>query len=269
MPSKLSIILDLHYDQPNKYRFNCPFCGRVNSLSISEDGGHVKYKCFGATCNTRGIHHEKLSIENIKANRLVVPNSIPISNFVVPDYFVSALDRASCKDYLVNNHCLGAVVQDRIQVKYDPKQDRIVFLTYDLLGNIVGANGRKLNYKADGPKWLVYGSYNYPFVAGNKDVAIVVEDCASASSVSHLLTGVALCGTNINTNHLSILRKYKKIMIALDQDAVRKACELEASIRFFASTSILLLNEDIKALDHKHLYEMLGRHIQLDKVEDL
>jgi hypothetical protein len=255
MATNLAIVLDLHYENPNKHRFNCPFCGRANSLSISEDQGTIRYFCFGASCRTKGVHHTRLSIEQIQSNR-ILDRSAEYSNalFDPPSHFCSALDRVACRHYLIANNCLGAVIQERVHVRYE----------------VTNATGRLLGKPSkEVPKWWIYGNSKDPFVAGNKDTAIVVEDCASASCVSHLATGMALLGTNFKETNLTGLRKYKRIVIALDKDAVRKACEIEASVRYFANTSILMLNEDLKRLDAAHLYEFLGTHINLDEIKDL
>lgn len=268
MSSTLGVVLDLHFENPNKHRWDCPFCSRKNSLSISEDSGTIRYFCFGASCRTKGVHHTQLSIDNILAKRgdLIRDSSVP---FELPVHFVSALDRGSCRDYLAANNCLGAVVQERVHVRYDPKLDRIVFLVYNRKGEVVNATGRILKKNSNEAKWWIYNSSKELFIAGNKDTAIIVEDCASATSASHLATGIALLGTDFKETNLTGLRKYKRIVIALDKDAVRKACEIEASVRYFANTSILMLNEDLKRLDSAHLYEFLGTHINLEDIKDL
>lgn len=273
MPTKIQTILDLHYDNPNKTRFDCPFCFRSNSLSISEYEGNIRYHCFGNSCRTKGYYHQRLSIEQIKINHTVDlygnRANAASSNFIVPNHFVSVGDRPNCREYLIRNNCMGAWASERIHLRYDPRQDRIVFLVYDHFGKIINATGRILRKNADAPKWHIYGSNSSPFVAGNKDTAIIVEDCASASSISHLVTGIALLGTNFKDINYSILRKYKHVIIGLDKDALRKAVELEASIRYFASTSILLLDDDLKALDSGHLFEFLGKRINLNDIGDL
>jgi DNA primase len=53
-----------------------------------------------------------------------------------------------------------------------------------------------------------------------------VEDCSSACSVSSDITGIALMGTNLLDTHIDVIKKYKKVFVALDKDATDKAIKI-------------------------------------------
>jgi hypothetical protein len=86
---------------------------------------------------------------------------------------------------------LTAFTRDKVDIRYDPARDRIVFMIHNDEDKIIGGVGRALSSVAL-PKWYVYGSRNYPFICGGGDTAVVVEDCASACAVSNDFAGVAL-----------------------------------------------------------------------------
>lgn len=268
---KLQVILDLHAQYPNKYRHNCPFCQRNNSLSIQIVDSVLKYKCFGATCKTSGIYKSDLSIQEINTRREVNPRN-HVANldtiWSIPAYFTSAIAKPECLAYLRKYNILEAYGKSRVKLRYDPKQNRLVFLIYNASEELVGATGRLLSFVPNTAKWYIYGNPG-PFVCGTKDTGIIVEDCTSATRVSEYLTGIAILGTNFLESNLPILKRYKKIIIALDKDALKKSLEIEASIRFYADTSILLLNEDLKELDDMHLKELLGKYINPNSLRDL
>lgn len=270
MADKLKVILDLIHQHPNQTRFNCPFCNRINSLAVHSVDGSIRYKCFGVDCKTHGINKQRLEIDDIytrKNNMDISRNSVD-NVFCLPSYFVSPLDRPEVLEYLRRNHVLKAYEAGLVQLRYDPKDNRIVYLVRDSDGNICNCTGRLLS-KSISSKWRIYGNNKSPFVCGTKDVAIVVEDCASACAVSSLMTGLALLGTDFSVEYLNILKRYKHVILALDKDALRKTLEIEASIRFFAEVSILFLEEDLKVLDEKHLKEFLGEHYNLSDIGEL
>jgi hypothetical protein len=96
------------------------------------------------------------------------------------------------------------------------------------------------------PKWWRYGKSGYPFVCGDGHVGIIVEDCASACSVSNNFTGIALLGTSLLDSYIPILRKYKRLYVALDKDATKKALEIVIKLQDVVTTKMMILNQDLK-----------------------
>jgi len=265
MTSNYNLILDLIENNPTKTRYNCPLCHRYNSLAVYTEDGQLSWNCFGATCSLRGRQRQKLTIENIYARR--EEKLSENLEFVCPDYFLPGLNRETVREYLRSVYCFEAAVEGKIQIRYDPKQDRAVFLIYED-GKLVNATGRALS-KGVQPKWYKYGHQNHLLVCGNKDHAIVVEDCASAVRISKWVTGTALLGTTLAQSGIGKLRKYKKVMLGLDKDALKKAIDMQRELEFFADVSTIFLDEDLKNLDDQHCIDLLGRHIDLDSVEEL
>ena len=112
--------------------------------------------------------------------------------------------------------------------------------------NIYGAVGRGLNSQVY-PKWFMYGNKDYPFICGDNDTAVLVEDCASACAVSHLYSGVALMGTSLPDSYIPILKKrFKKIIVALDRDATTKAFDISNQLRYYVDTQVKILDDDLK-----------------------
>ena len=102
---------------------------------------------------------------------------------------------------------------------------------------------------------------NSPSFVGNTP-AIVVEDCASACSCSHQMTGVALMGTNLLQEHIDVLRRYDKVIVALDKDATDKAIEM---VRVLAQEGVpaklAILNNDLKNMEREERDDFLRRQI--------
>ena len=90
-----------------------------------------------------------------------------------------------------------------------------------------------------------------PFICGTSDHGVVVEDCASATRIGHLVTGIALLGTHLFEGALSILTNYSKITIALDRDATIKAFDMISDIRLqVENVNMVILETDIKNIDN-------------------
>ena len=116
-----------------------------------------------------------------------------------------------------------------------------------LEGKMVDAIGRAVDSKVI-PKWKRYGSEADGFIRGNCTIAVIVEDCTSASVVETLeLTGVAILGTTINQNHIQGLKDYKKVIVALDPDAAPKTIEYTRKLKANGIDAFALkLLDDIK-----------------------
>lgn len=244
-----------------RLRCDCPVCGRINTFSAFKDRGKIVYRCFSASCKTRGIIPAKRSLGTI---RIELSKEVrPERAFESPEHFVKGLGVPESIKWLTKNNCLDAYRKGRFNVEYDPKQNRLVFLIRDK-GIVVGANGRSL--AGAKPKWYIYpnSKKGVPFivegltVAGRANNLIIVEDCASACAVARLdgYTGMALLGTNFYSEYADYIKGYNSILIALDNDAKRKAVkELVSRLEYIAAkkVSIVFLTKDIKDLSLQEL----------------
>jgi hypothetical protein len=135
-----------------------------------------------------------------------------------------------------------------IDTRYDVKEDRVVFLVKKDR-KIVDATGRVVGGNTYAPKWKRYGEAQVPYVYGEGEVAVVVEDCVSASVVGEMenLVGFGLLGTNLLAQYVDYLKPYSKIIVALDPDAKRKTLQITSTLRStFPNVYALNLQDDIK-----------------------
>ena len=50
-------------------RGSCPKCHRHNTFTLSREGNTIKWNCYSASCNYRGVkHNSSMSLEDIKFN---------------------------------------------------------------------------------------------------------------------------------------------------------------------------------------------------------
>ena len=142
-------------------------------------------------------------------------------------------------------------------MRYDRHTHRAVFLV-NKEDKLIDAVGRAL-YKNKKPKWYRYGNSGYPFVAGKGDTAIIVEDVVSALVLCKYCVGIALLGTNLLQTHIDVLKKYKKVGIALDKDASKKAVKLVDDLSLNLNTKFLLLEEDIKEMIDEDIKKLVDK----------
>ena len=162
------------------------------------------------------------------------------------------------KQYLHKNNCWEAVAWGRADIKYDVKQNRIVFMIKDPKDNkYAGAVGRGLNAQVY-PKWYMYTDKSIPFKCGKCDDAVIVEDCASACAVSNILTGIAILGTSLVNNHNKYIKPYKKLYVALDPDATSKSFKIANELKFQGFTDVYVkhLKDDLKYFNTEQIKEI-------------
>lgn len=227
------------------YRGNCPVCAGSNTFSATDTGKDILYYCFKARCKLRGRFQTKLTLDKIE--KLAIIDKKPLFNR--RDYnFTNALQNRECSKYMDKYGIIYPYVAGVIEVLYDPKRHSCVFILKDHNGIEKGAIGRALEYGVV-PKWYVYERIDTcPFIvegATNKDSVVLVEDCASACNVSFVCSSIALLGTNFNFD-LIYLRPYKKIFIALDDDALAKSIDIQKLVNLYRDAKILPIRKDLK-----------------------
>ena len=254
-----NFLKELNLKTSESVRIDCPICFNKNTFSAVNDGRQTIYNCFHVDCNIKGKTRSPLSkrlFEQLEKQKE------PEVFYVRNHWEMQSTNR----DYLnyIKHYNLEPFAFDLI--RYDRHLHRAVFLIYNRDSKVVDAVGRSL-YKDKKPKWYRYGNSGFPFTMStfypscNKDVAIIVEDVVSALILCKYCVGVALLGTNLLQSHIDVLKNYKKVGIALDKDASKKAIKLLDDLALNMNVKFLLLEDDIK--------EMLDEDVEklVDKVD--
>jgi len=249
---------DLGLNSGDTYRGTCPTCRGTNTFTASNVDGLLVWNCYKNSCNIRGRFQGKLSVNDIhlKLNKVSISDS---QEFVKPT-FVRPLDPT--------HSAYGAAYQwgkgwgiDIEGYLYDYREHRVVFPIYNK-GLLVDAAGRTIGYKTNTkPKWKRYGNSKLPYTCGVGKVAVVVEDCISASVVGgNGKVGVAILGTSLAPEHVATLSTFDRIIVALDPDARNKTLAYTKELRRVAPEVYALnLKDDLK----------YRNPIDLEKLEDL
>ena len=236
----------LDFPSLTRYRSDCPVCGKKNTFSVSDDGLQRLWYCFHADCNVSGrtgITLTKNHASKMFEKRAERPPDPTPQTFIVPDTFVSLSRSIDAELYVKRVQSYDAYLAGRADIRYDFQRNRAVYLVKN--GNkVVDAAGRSIDGRT--PKWYRYGASKRPFICGVHTCAILVEDCASACSVSNNATGIALLGTNLLAEHVDILKQYDRVFVALDKDATDKAISMVRALHSHVPTKLIVLKTDLK-----------------------
>lgn len=223
-------INDLDLSIGESKRLNCPSCNGYKTFTVTNNMGQMLWNCYKSSCQLSGSKRVSLSVSDIKKHKQnIEKDSEP---FVMPEYIVP-YDKESYYD----------IPNDKLM--YDVKEHRVVFPVIHE-GRVVDANGRSLGKRI--PKWKRYGKSDLPFVSGHGKVAVVVEDCVSASVLdSEVYVGVAVLGTSLSESHKKYLSQFSTAIIALDPDALPKTMSFAKELRAYVKdVKVLRLNDDLK-----------------------
>ena len=158
---QLAIVEGLGITPDSRQRFDCPFCLNKNTFHASLNRGTLLWNCFHSSCNAKGKKEKEKTVEDVQQ---VLHRGTLEKNFEIPNSFKSAWSTEKTIRYLNENNCIEAVKSGMAEVRYDVRQNRIVFLVKEK-DKIVSAVGRGLNSKVY-PKWYMYGNRKYPFIVG-------------------------------------------------------------------------------------------------------
>ena len=230
------------------YRGDCLDCGGNHSLSITNDRGDVKWLCFKAHCKNRGrevIHRTTKEITDALLGRQKeVDSDIP---FDVPSHFTSLYSNDRCLKFFKRYQAIQLQEQGRVKLRYDPKQDRAVFLV-TRKGRVVDATGRALG--SSPTKWWRYNGSGQSFVLDHHGMGvpiIVVEDIPSACIVGYSYNAIALMGTSLSDLDLMDLMGYSSVIVALDPDAYSKGIQIARRLSpFVEEARAVLIPDDLK-----------------------
>jgi len=251
-----NFLKELNLKTNESVRIDCPICFNKSTFSALNNGTQTIYNCFHADCNIKGRTKNELSKRLF--NELEKQKEPEI--FYVRNHWEVKTDN---KDYLnyIRHYNLENFAFDLI--RYDRHTHRAVFLIYKD-GKVVDAVGRAL-YKKTKPKWYRYGNSGMPFSMSTfypsckKDVAIIVEDVVSALILCQYCTGIALLGTNLLQTHIDVLKNYKKVGIALDKDASKKAVKILDDLALNMNVKFLLLEDDIKEMIDEDVEKLVNK----------
>lgn len=248
----MSIIQDfiesLNIQGGSRYRSDCPVCGHRNSFSAFNDGMNIIFKCFHADCTVKGRVRVRLCADPppLRTRNRYEHADKPLNSFELPDTFVDVSRSDDAMRYLKQVNVMDSYLHRTVRMMYDQRLNRAVFLIRNG-AKTVDAVGRTLSGAA--PKWYRYGNSKQLFTAGDAPTAVLVEDCASAACVSHLVTGVAMLGTSLLKEHIVQLKKFDTVYVALDKDATKLGLKTVQTLKPHLDVRMLILEEDLKNME--------------------
>lgn len=254
---QLEIVKQIKIAEGDHKTLDCPFCGGRKKFTLDRLAtGELLWNCFRASCNAKGRYDGERSIAGAKAylaardgNTSRVVGGLPVPSFTTR---IEHSDEVCQYIRTVNSY--EAYSDGLIKIRYAPREKRVIFYNNDE----TGAVGRAMyQLGAKGPKWMTYGDVSRGIAIGQGETCVVVEDVASACSISRIqgLVGFAILGTNLTNTLKNALLNYKNIYILLDNDARRKAVSMQKQLR--GSTFIRTTSEDPKLLSTVQISEIL------------
>ena len=246
---QLEIIKAIPIREGDTIVIQCPFCGGLKKLAVSKLDGKLKWFCYRASCNGKGIYSGRRNLSSVKNylnNTIQTKTKEPKP---LPEITTSVDNHQLSLDYLEEVNSLEAYEKGYIKVRYAPAEDRVLFYGGD------GAVGRSL--KTYGPKWITYGTIEEGIHVGTGDSVVLVEDTPSACSISRIdgLVGVALLGTRVSTNIKNSLSIYSNKYLILDRDASSKAIHIARMID--RTIKIRLTQTDLKHLSIEQINKLV------------
>jgi len=244
---------DLQLGIGESKRLNCPFCNSYKTFTVTNNMGKLLWNCYKSSCKLSGAKKIRISANDIK-NKFISQKEQENTTFALPEYVILDNDRWEVLTFAVKYGIDNA----SLCLHYDVKEKRVVFPVYRG-GLMVDAVGRSITNRL--PKWKRYGKSDLPFTYGYGKVAVVVEDCVSASVVGNeVYVGVAVLGTSLSESHKRYLSQFSTAIIALDPDALPKTLLFAKEIRdVVPNVKVLKLIDDLKYRkeeDFNNLYNL-------------
>ena len=242
----------------SSYRGDCPSCGGRMSFSASRTpSGEVAWLCFKASCKVKGRADVPRTLEEIVSQYTGEVQKQEALTWEMPSHFVSVGKRPKVMDWIEANRLTHAYRSGKINLMYDPAQDRLVFLIYDN-GVLVDAVGRLLS--SGKPKWYRYGSSSMGcWFTGEERLRslVITEDILSACVASYNYSSVALLGTDLSDSNFLRAITYPQVYVCLDPDAYSKGVLMAARIMPYTQVKAVLTPDDLKYFTPDEVKEML------------
>ena len=247
-----NFVTDLQLSVGESKRLTCPNCNGYKTFTATNNMGKLLWNCYKSTCKISGSTRVHLSVDDIRDAITDDVLDFDKEEFILPEYVVSHNHRREVRDFCE----LWDLDCDKLNLHYDVKDKRVVF-PVEHNDTIVDAVGRSVTKLL--PKWKRYGKSDLPFVHGYGRVAVVVEDCVSASVVgSDVLVGVAVLGTSLAESHKKYLSRFSTAIIALDPDALPKALSFAKELRAYVKDiKIIRLTDDLKYRNESDIEKLL------------
>ena len=252
-----------------RVRTDCPTCGSNNTFSAMylPTSMVVVYNCFDASCEVKGSKKVGLQKNNLHNGLFTKPQDCPmmVQEEISISGFTNIVSNEKALEYLKKVQCYDLYQQGHIDVRYDSRQDRVVFLVKDLQNDrIVNAVGRTLRPSGK-PKWFKYAKTSADYKIGCGNTAVLVEDIPSACVVSKLqgIVGIALCGTILSELLLHHLTKniYKKIWVCLDKDAILKSMNICDTLKHkVKDVGVLFPEMDLKNMNEEEIEKLVYKN---------
>tara|TARA_R110000744_G_C19314128_1_gene557018 strand:+ start:611 stop:1414 length:804 start_codon:yes stop_codon:yes gene_type:complete len=236
----------------DRHTSDCPFCGGKNKFTLDKFDGKLIWNCYRASCGVKGAYTGKRDINAAKS--FLEGNAtqrFKAKYKEIPPLTTRVTNHLPAVSYLKHVNSYDAYIRGDIKIRYAPKEDRVLF--YNSEGT--GAVGRSL--KPVRSKWWSYGDLSKGIHVGIGTHAVLVEDVASACSVSNVTsyTGVALLGTNITKSITKTLNKYQQVTLVLDNDASLKAISIARKLNM--ECNVRLTRSDLKYLRPDQIKDLI------------
>ena len=244
-------ISDLHLYDGETRRMSCPNCGK-KTFTVTNNMGTLLWNCYRLSCGVSGQKRVRLSVDDIKKRKENLSEAE--KSFDIPAYIVPHRRERNIVKFCYSY----GFDPDDPSVMHDIKENRVVFpIVHDKV--LMDAIGRSLSTRL--PKWKRYGNSDLPFSYGCGNVAVVVEDCVSATVVGGLesFVGVALLGTSLQEGHKGYLAQFSTAVIALDPDALTKNLQIAKELRGHVNdVRVLRLTDDLKYRNPEDMEKLNG-----------
>jgi len=252
-----NIVSELDIPNGHTHRMNCPSCNGTKTFTVTNNMGKLIWNCYKVSCGVSGGTRVHLTVDDIRRG-FTGAEDFADEKFELPTYIVPHRGKRAVVKWCAE----WGIHEDEHGLMYDVKEDRVVFpVVHD--GKLVDATGRSLSKRI--PKWKRYGNSGLPYTSGCGKVAVVVEDCVSATVVGYgSFVGVALLGTSLQESHKRYLSQFSTAIIALDPDALPKTLHMMKELRGHVSdVRVLRLVDDIKYRNPTDMEKLdaLRRHI--------
>ena len=243
-------VTDLNVSNGDTKRMNCPNCNGYKTFTVTNNMGRLVWNCYKVTCSISGNSKVRLTVDDIKGT---FKKTREDETFVLPEYVVPHRYRREVMQFCE----LWDLDVDTLDLHYDVKDKRVVFPVCDR-GTILDAVGRSITKRL--PKWKRYGNSDLPFTFGCGKVAVVVEDCVSASVIgSDEYVGVAVLGTSLSEAHKKYMTRFSTAIIALDPDALPKTLSFAKELRGYVNdVRVIKLNDDLKYRDKNDIINLMN-----------
>ena len=234
-----SLVLGLELRNGETKRMDCPNCKGYKTFTATNNMGSLVWNCYKVSCSVSGGVRVQLTSEDIKKSLGFAVEELDNADFTMPEYLVP------CNGQRELTRFTARYGIDEWELHYDVKDNRAVFPIFKD-GYVVDAVGRSLRNSL--PKWKKYGKSGLPFSYGLGKVAVVVEDCISASVVGRdEFVGVAVLGTSLSESHKKYLSQFSTVIVALDPDALPKTVAFSKELRGHVNdVKVLRLTDDLK-----------------------